>query len=159
MLNINLCSSLIQQLSIIKVACRNERYKQTSNDEKNIINADRQHNMSVIDIAKAVERHHTKIFTYLSAKIWCKVPSKVGRPAQLDTNKIQVIIKRALLQQQSASKMRCELWLSVSTRRGQQILKTHQFTEFVKRLKSFSLTDERKIWRVLWAKDKLMWDT
>lgn len=133
-------------------------YKRLSNDEKNIIDAHRQHNMSVIDIAKAIGRHHTTVSRYLRAKTRCTVPKKVGRPAQLDNRTKRIIVKRALLQQQSASTIRRELRLSVSTRRVQQILKTHQFTEYIKRLKSPALTDEHKKRRVLWAKDKLMWD-
>lgn len=51
-------------------------FKLLSDYEKNVVDAERQQNMSAVDIAKINELHHSGVSGYLQAHILCTSPPK-----------------------------------------------------------------------------------
>lgn len=83
--------------------------------------------------------------------------SNTGKKKNLTNRDIRSIYRNALVKHQTASQIRANLQLSVTTRRVQQVLKANPNVHWRKRLSKPKLTEKHRKERLLFARKYMSW--
>lgn len=126
-----------------------------SSEEKAVISAHAEQNLSHTEIARLIGRHRTTISRYLLSRKRNIPPRKKNYYRKLSLRDERNIIRAAAGRKLTARKIKSHLNLSVSVRRIQQVLAKAPYLQWVKRKGQPFMKKIHKKNRLKWAKEML----
>lgn len=133
------------------------RSKHLTFEEKVKIKAYHDAGLSNREIGRKLHRAHTAVGNFLKTGEKRDRVEKRGKKSKLSAMDIRRIRRTAVNQKRTASQIRAELDLPVTTRRVQQVLSNSENLEWRKRLGKPNLTERHKLNRFEFAKKYISW--